>query len=282
MKKVIFIFVIALGLGIGNVQADKKVHTTQSTNAQSNGTGMTVSSQDLDEEADSIQKANDNHLEKAADSIDNSTDSSPDVDLGPIGKLGHLNGNLAMMIPILAILLTFLTPLLIILIVFLYKYKNKRAKYRVAERALESGKDIPEGLFAATEKVKTHVTYTRTNTGKKVKNIEIISDPLREKGIKNICLGSGLFIFLWALTSSFGLGCIGLLIAFMGLGEYLIARDRKIRTENNLANRSEQSVDESPESTETESSESQQTVSPIDKKDTSTEQADPRNDGEAE
>ena len=34
--------------------------------------------------------------------------------------------------------------------------------------------------------------------------------------------GIGLFIFLWAITGEFGIGAIGLLVMFMGLGQWLI------------------------------------------------------------
>ena len=44
-----------------------------------------------------------------------------------------------------------------------------------------------------------------------------------DKGIKNMCLGLGLFIFLWAMIN-FAIGCVGLIIFFNGLGQYLVAQ----------------------------------------------------------
>ena len=35
-------------------------------------------------------------------------------------------------------------------------------------------------------------------------------------------VGIGLFIFLWAITEEFGLGCIGLLVMFTGFGQLVI------------------------------------------------------------
>ena len=46
-------------------------------------------------------------------------------------------------------------------------------------------------------------------------------DP-RSQGIKNTFTGIGLFIFLWAITGEFGIGAIGLLVTFMGIGQWII------------------------------------------------------------
>ena len=70
--------------------------------------------------------------------------------------------------------------------------------------------------------------------------------------IKNTFTGIGLFIFLWAITGEFGIGAIGLLIMFMGIGQWIIgskqqktddidpfrmnvSRKRDIDTRNNSA-----------------------------------------------
>lgn len=98
-----------------------------------------------------------------------------------------------------AIIFVFGLPALLIFIIFYFRYKNRKAKYRLAEQALASGQQLPPDFF------------------KKVENRD-----LRSRGIKNIFLGIGLFIFLWALTGEFGLGCIGLLIMFTGFGQVVI------------------------------------------------------------
>ena len=51
---------------------------------------------------------------------------------------------------------------------------------------------------------------------------EADSTDIRSKGIKNVFVGIGLFIFLWAITEEFGLGCIGLLVMFTGFGQLVI------------------------------------------------------------
>lgn len=103
----------------------------------------------------------------------------------------------------LALLLVFGTPVIIVALALYFRYKNRRNRYRVIEKALESGQPIPD------EFVKQNMA---TDT--------------ESKGIKNICLGLGLFIFLWALTN-FAIGCIGIIIMCNGVGQYIVARKKR-------------------------------------------------------
>lgn len=102
-------------------------------------------------------------------------------------------------IALTAIIFSLGLPALLIFIIFYFRYKNRKAKYRLAEQALAAGQQLPPEFFKEGE-------------GK----------DLRSRGIKNIFLGIGLFIFLWALTTEFSLGCIGLLIMFTGFGQVTI------------------------------------------------------------
>lgn len=120
-------------------------------------------------------------------------------DLDGLSELKQLGG---MAIPIVAIIAVFGMPIFIILIALYFQNKNRQAKYRLVEKALENGKEIPKEFFE-----------------KKEENLSI-----QAKGIKNIFLGIGLGIFLWALTGEFGLGCIGFMVMFMGIGQVIIHR----------------------------------------------------------
>jgi len=269
MKKIIIILALALGVySECTIAKSKATDPTLIAAVQKNTESKTVSSQDLDDESDksdsndsssdpsnaaSNQQDPNDALESMADSIQKSEGRSDHSDF-PFTLLDRNT-----IIPIIAISLFFLTPLLIILIVFIYKYKNKRARYRVAEEALRAGQPVPEGLFNGGEGVKTRTTYSTTSDGKRIKRIEMSSDPLREKAIKNICLGIGLFIFLWALTG-IELGCIGLLIACMGVGEYIIARDRKINEMNKIINEPEEAVNTQEDKKQQESKEVKETT----------------------
>ena len=50
-------------------------------------------------------------------------------------------------IAVTAIVFVFGLPLLIIFVVFFFRYKNRKAKYRLAEQALASGQQLPENFF---------------------------------------------------------------------------------------------------------------------------------------
>lgn len=133
--------------------------------------------------------------------------SDDDSDLKSLKELGNFSfdGTPRDLIAIIAIISVFGMPVLIIFIIFLFRYKTKTAQCRVAEKSLESGKEVPEGLF---------------------KNDEELTN-LNVKGIKNLFLGFGLGIFLWAITGEFGIGCIGFMIMFMGIGQVVIYYTQK-------------------------------------------------------
>ena len=112
-------------------------------------------------------------------------------------NIGHATRDAV--IAITAIVFVFGFPLIIVFIIFFFRYKNRKAKYRLVEQALASGQPLPENLFKEAD-----------------------STDIRSKGIKNVFVGIGLFIFLWAITEEFGLGCIGQLVMFTGFGQLVI------------------------------------------------------------
>lgn len=103
------------------------------------------------------------------------------------------------MVAITSIIVGCSIPILIVFFVVYFNHKNQQIKYKAVEKSLELGQPLPESFF-------------RNNYR---------STELRSKGIKTTCTGFGLFIFLWAITESFGVGSIGLIIMFTGIGEYL-------------------------------------------------------------
>lgn len=113
------------------------------------------------------------------------------------------NGTL---IALMGIIFVFGLPIALIFIIFYYRNKNRKAKYQLAEKILASGQPLPPDFFN-----------------------EIGVKDLRSRGFSNTFLGLGLFIFLWALTGEFGLGCIGLLVLCIGLGQVATyyTRERK-------------------------------------------------------
>lgn len=108
-------------------------------------------------------------------------------------------GDSGSVIAITGLIAIFGVPVLIIFIVAYFNYKSRISKYKLVEKAIASGQPLPEEFLKAK------------------------TDPnILHKGIRNVCTGLGLFIFLWALTHEFGLGCIGLLIMFTGFGQIVI------------------------------------------------------------
>lgn len=103
-------------------------------------------------------------------------------------------------IAVTGIIFIFGMPLLIVFMTLFFSYKNRKANYRLAEQALASGQPLPEEFFKHIQK----------------------TEDIRTKGIKNVFVGIGLFIFLWAISGDFGLGCVGLLVMFTGFGQLVI------------------------------------------------------------
>ena len=109
------------------------------------------------------------------------------------------------LILVICVLAIFVGPLLIIALIFYYRHKNRKAKYELAAKMIEKGEPLPADLE---------------------ESVRGLSD-MESKGIKNMCLGAALTVFFWALTDSFGLACIGLIVLANGLSQYIIARRTK-------------------------------------------------------
>ncbi|WP_073344433.1 DUF6249 domain-containing protein [Bacteroides congonensis] len=179
---------------VGNV----KVSVKKSNKANANNTAVTVvgidatdaDSTDIDADSSSVSHGS------ASFSINTDDDDFPFYDFE--------NAVSGLLIPIIAIISVFGSPVLILFIVFFFRYKNRKARYRLAEQALATGQPLP-------------ADFIRENKP---------ADPCSQ-GIKNTFTGIGLFIFLWAITGEFGIGTIGLLVAFMGIGQWIIGYKQK-------------------------------------------------------
>lgn len=125
------------------------------------------------------------------------TAGKDDNDL-PFGNLSDtISGGI--LISIIAIVAVFGLPVFILFVIFFFRYKNRKARYRLAEQAIAAGQPLPENFIRENRPADQ-----------------------RSQGIKNTFTGIGLFIFLWAITGEFGIGAIGLLIMFMGIGQWII------------------------------------------------------------
>lgn len=159
------------------------------------------------------------------------------------------------LIPIIGTISGCLLIAVILFLVFYFRYKNRQAKYRLAEKALEAGKPLPGDVFVSEQPI---------SSGAKKSYTPYYTTVERDKGIRTTFFGLGLFIFLWALTTSFGVACIGLLVMFIGIGHWVSAVEHKkdaemmnfIKDANNQAGDAkpdvEQPVSESAETVEAE------------------------------
>ncbi len=187
MKKIIMIMVMILTVGIV-IQAQN-----QPVDSVTTVVNETKTAEQHLESIDAAVQAMSESISSLNRSISNSgMSSSSNWDFMNIGE--------EVLVPIVAITFIFGMPVFIVLIVFIFKFKERKAKYVLAEAALKAGKDVPPGLF--------NNNHEPSNT--------------MAKGITNTFLGLGLGIFLWALTGEFGLGCIGFMITLIGIGQIII------------------------------------------------------------
>ena len=136
-------------------------------------------------------------------SISEGNSSHHDSDMEEV--FAFLTSGSVILVIVIAVLAIFVGPLLIIGLIFYYRHKNRKAKYELASKMIEKGEPLPADMKETIDGLKD----------------------MEGKGIKNMCLGAALFVFFWALTDSFGLACIGLIVLANGVSQYIIARRTK-------------------------------------------------------
>lgn len=116
-------------------------------------------------------------------------------------------------IPIVGIIATFSTPIIIILIIFLTKMKQEKYRNEVIKTAIEQGRELPADLFKLQEKPKENLLRTSTFF---------------------LAFGVGISIFFYfffaASGESFKFASIGLIFIFIGIGQliaYLVEQKQK-------------------------------------------------------
>ena len=109
------------------------------------------------------------------------------------------------------IIIFVISPIVIIGLILWFIYKNRKNRMRLAEMAMQNGQPIPDELMPKAEEA---------------------PDDVRQKGIRQICLGIGLTFFLGWVAGKIG-AAIGILVLCIGLGNLLIARSSKNK-QNNL------------------------------------------------
>ena len=158
-----------------------KISVKKSSNANTNNTAMTVIGVDVTDADSTDVNADSCSVSHSSASF---TIDDDDFDF-PFKNFGNaISGGI--LLSIIAIIAVFGFPVFILFVIFFFRYKNRKARYRLAEQAIAAGQPLP-------------AEFT----------------------------GIGLFIFLWAITGDFGIGTIGLLVTFMGIGQWIIGSNQK-------------------------------------------------------
>lgn len=142
-----------------------------------------------------------------------------DEDDGPVnGKIFssfwddmYINSFMGMFFVLAVLIIIFvISPIVIIGLILWFVYKNRKNRMHLAEMAMQNGQPIPNDLMPKAAET---------------------SDDVRQKGIRQICLGIGLTFFLGWVAGKIGAG-IGILILCIGLGNIFIARSSKNKQNN--------------------------------------------------
>jgi hypothetical protein len=167
-------------------------------------------------------------VDSASTNDDVTTADNGDNDVKDLSELDHVFGHYfpsVMVVTTICVICGCLLLGVIIFCVFYFTYKNRRERYRIVEKSIEKGQPLPTGFYSSqaapraakqAPRVKANVN-ANTNGKPSAGNYDVY---LRDKGLRNIFLGLGLFVFLWALIN-FAMGCIGLLVALYGASQYV-------------------------------------------------------------
>lgn len=151
---------------------------------------------------------------------ENGSSSHHDSDMEEV--FAFLTSGSVILVIVISVLAIFVGPLLIIGLIFYYRHKNRKAKYELAAKMIEKGEPLPADMKETIDGLKD----------------------MEGKGIKNMCLGAALFVFFWALTDSFGLACIGLIVLANGVSQYIIARRTKEKEDDLELRKLKEELDE--------------------------------------
>jgi len=103
------------------------------------------------------------------------------------------------------IIIFVLSPLVIFGLLLFFIFRNRKQKMKLAEMAMRNGQPIPDQLLNERKSASEDDRDTY------------------KSGMRQVCLGLGLMIFLGLVLGKLGLG-IGALVFFIGVGKVVIAR----------------------------------------------------------
>ena len=145
-----------------------KITVTKDNKAKTNNTAVTVIGVDTADIDSTEVDANSSNISTGHGKA-NFTFESNDDDF-PFHGFG-INGGI--LVAIISIIAVFGFPVFILFVIFFFRYKNRKARYRLAEQALAAGQPLPAEFIRENKTVDS-----------------------RSQGIKNTFTGLGLLIFL--------------------------------------------------------------------------------------
>lgn len=194
------------GIAAVHSVAQKHRHSATTTAVAPAATTTTAVTPATTQDTTGIEAFSDTTGLAEADSLNTQQHVSYQVSMSPNfdGILDGIDWNsvagMFMVMGIVAIV-CLLSPILIIAVIFYFVNKGRKDKLKLAQMALQNGQPIPEPL---------------------IRERPIPHRPNTYSGIKQMCLGIGLMIFLGLIIGKLGWG-IGALVFFIGLGKLIIA-----------------------------------------------------------
>ncbi len=136
-----------------------------------------------------------------------------------------VGGVMLALVVTLGVFLLLLAPIIIIIVLIHNVYKQRSERMKLAQKALENGQPIPDGLCKYTPET---------------------NEALWKRGIRNVSIGIGMILMFMFWESAVLMG-VGALVACYGVGQLVI-----VRTSGGRENREEQELEEVEHTEQTE------------------------------
>lgn len=138
--------------------------------------------------------------------------------LNESGIMDHKGNNMKDIIGLAAVTSPFIAGFLIVLIILIFSHRNKKAKYELMAKALESGKELPANFFEEEKKMKQK------------------ESPI-QRATQLIAVGIGLFLLLWYIADH-DVAFVAAIPFFLGIGRlvsiYLESKNTAPKSETNV------------------------------------------------
>lgn len=205
MKQLIIIMALALTASLPATAQSTHRHSKKATVAVVNKAdtmGITVYS---DTTANAFADEDSLGLAQPSGTVYKQTVSFDEADdpfklMAYLGTLG-VAGVFIALFAVMLVLLIFLSPLIAIALIAYWLIHRKRAEYKIAEKAIENGQPIPDGVLRSR--------HTDRET-------------IWRKGIKNVAIGAGIIVFGIFFGEFFV--AVGAIFVCLGIGRCVIAR----------------------------------------------------------